>query len=323
MKDELKYIVEIINMSEKLPAYDFNFNSDVRKVYCIVYDDESLKKSIERETLLDANRIYSIDYALKNYIENNQVAVNLANEYINKIENYHSRNWLKNDLVKYAIGLNEIEIAEKVTSEIPDDDNSSTQYLAHRHILEFYASKGDIENFKIKTKPSKLAKFPRLGIESYKYKLIEGYAKNNGLEKAFNLITDKYFEKTDSISILKWTAHLLNLSEINKILINHPRVEIDSRNAKAELYVLHYREKDAGDISKSDFENTLNEVLKVNKDTKHGDLRLRDSLLIDLGASTLNKTQALECKKNIISPISKRELNYVINFNVENKKYIS
>lgn len=57
------------NNTEKFSAKEFDFNSDVRKVYCLIYGEDSLKKAIEREHLLESNRIYSIDYALKTTLE--------------------------------------------------------------------------------------------------------------------------------------------------------------------------------------------------------------------------------------------------------------
>ena len=323
MEEELKYIIQIINNSENFSAKEFNYNSEVRKVYCLIYDENSLIKTIERETLLESNRIYSIDYALKSYIEKNKVDVDLANKYINKINNYYTRNWLKIDLVKQATEQNNIEVAEKITSEIPDEDSGPGQYLAHRHIFEYYASIGDFENFKSKTKQSKLGKFPRYGIEAYKYKLIEGIAKKDGIRKAFETIEHKYFDKTPSIGIIRWTAHKLSIEEIDNYLNEYPRILTETITAKADLYVLHFRENGYVAIPEDIFEKTLTEILKSDKDAKCGDLRCRDALLIDLGASTLYKKQALECKKHIVSPIAKRELNYSIKHKEEEKKYIS
>lgn len=323
MEQELEYIIQIINYSENFSAKEFNFNSEVRKVYCLIYDENSLLEAIERETLLEANRIYYIDHALKSFIEKNKIAIELANKYINEIQNYYTRNWLKIDLVKQAVDESNIELAEQISSEIPDEESGPGQYLAHRNILEYYASIGDIENFKNKIKKSKLGKFPRYGIETWKYKLIEGIAKKNGIDNAFNIIEEKYFEKTSAIAILRWAAHKLSIEEIESYLNKYPRILAKNETARAELYVLHFREQDNKAIPQNIFDKTLNEILKVDKDAKWGDLRFRDSLLIDLGASTLYKDQAIECKKHIVSPRAKRELNYSIKYKMENKKYIS
>ena len=296
MEQELKYIIQIINNTENFSAKEFNFNSEVRKVYCLIYDENSLLKAIERETLIESNRIYSIDYALKNFIEKNKIDIKLANKYVNQIQNFYTRNWLKIDLVKQSTEQKNIKIAEQITSEIPDEDSGPGQYLAHRHILEYYASVGDIRNFISKTKQSKLGKFPRYGIEAYKYKLIEGIAKKDGIHKAFEIIEDKYFEKTSSISILRWKAHELSIEEIDNYLKIYPRILNETSTAKADLYVLHFREQGYVAIPQEVFEKTLTEILKTDKDAKCGDLRCRDALLIDLGASTLYKKQALECK---------------------------
>ncbi len=322
-EEKLNFLVATINSTDKISAYEFNFNSDVRKAYCLMYSEEVMLKQLEKEQPNNYNKFCSLDYTLKNFIETNNIEIRLANSYINKIENYYTRNWRKIDLVKYATQQAEIEIAEQITSEIPDEDSGPGQYLAHRHILEYYASIGDIKNFKSKTKPSKLGKYPRYGIEAYKYKLIEGIAKRDGIIKTFEIIEDKYFEKTPSIGILRWSAHLLTINEIDEYLKVYPRVLNETNTARADLYVLHFREQSDVALPQDIFDKTLTEVLKTDKDAKCGDLRCRDALLIDLGASTLYEKQALECKKHIVSPIAKRELNYAIQHKRERKKYIS
>jgi hypothetical protein len=288
-----------------------------------VSDETTLEKAIEREQPNNYNKFCSLTEMLMRYIETKIIDLELANNYINKINDYYARNWQKIDLVKYAVGRDNIEMAEKIMAEIPDEDNGPAQYVAQRHVLEHYAKIGDVKHFKEKIKPSKLGKFPRYRIEAYKYKLIEGYSRRNGIAEAFTLLEDKYFEGTAAISALRCFAHTLTLDEIDEYLQSYPRVVNETVSAKADLYVLHFREQRPIEITQADFERTLVEILKLDKDAKAGDMRYRDSLLLDLGSSTVNKKQALECKKHIISPSVKRELNYGIKYFEENNKYIS
>lgn len=317
------FFIKTINATEKLSSYDFNFNEDVRKAFLLVSDEQTLQKELDREKPNNYNKICNLDYMLTWYVKSNNLDLELTNTFINKIENYYTKNWRKIDLVRYSLEQENLDLAEKITAEIPDEDSGPAQYVAHRHILEYFAQKGDLLRFKDRTKPSKLGKFPRYGIESYKYKLIEGYARINGVVKAFELLEDKYFEKTASISILRSTAHKLTLDEIDSYLQIYPRVLKETESAKADLYVLHYREQKPIEIKQSDFDRILIEVLKTDKDTKCGDMRCRDGLLLDLGSSTLNRKQALECKKFIVSPSVKRDLNFGIKYYDDNKKYIS
>ncbi|MEA5462085.1 hypothetical protein VB796_23680 [Arcicella sp. LKC2W] len=319
----LNFFVKTINATDKLSSFDFNINEDVRTAFLLISDETSLQKALERELPNNYNKFCFLESMLMSYIETKAIDLELANNLINKIENYYTKNWRKIELVKYSIDQDNLSLAEKITAEIPDEDSGPARYVAHRHILEYFAKKGDILRFKERTKPSKLGKFPRYGIEAYKYKLIEGYANTNGVAKAFGLLEDKYFEKTASISVLRCTAHKLSLDEIDSYLQVYPRVLEETESAKADLYVLHYREQRPIKIMQSDFERTLIEVLKTDKDIKCGDMRCRDGLLLDLGSSTLNRKQALECKKHIVSPSVKRELNFGIKYYDDNKKYIS
>ncbi len=315
--------INTINATEEISSVEFNYNESVRKAFLLVSDNVSLQKAIQRELPHNYNKFCSLISLLMRFIETKKLDLEVANHYINKLEKYYTKYWQKIELVRQAVERNNLELAEKITSEIPDEDSGPAQYVAHRHILEHYAKIGDIEHFKEKIKPSKLGKFPRYGIEAYKYKLIEGYSRRNGIIEAFSLLEDKYFEKTASISALRCFAKTLTLDEIDKYLQTYPRVLSETISARADLYVLHFREQRPIGISKENFEKTLIEILKQNKDVKFGDLRYRDSLLLDLGSSTTNKKQALECKKNIISPKVKTELNYGIKYYEDNKIYIS
>lgn len=319
----LDFFVQTINSTENLSTIEFNVNSDVRKAFLLVSDEAELHKAIERELPNNYNKFCSITGMLMRYINTKSIDLELANNYLNRIDNYYTKNWEKIDLVRYSLEQSNLELAEKITAEIPDEDSGPAQYVAHRHFLEHYAKNGNIEQFKKKIKPSKLGKFPRFGIEAYKYKLIEGYSRKKGIENAFKILEDKFFEKTHSISALRCFAHLLTLEEIDKYLNLYPRVLNETVSSKADLYVLHFREQSPIEIISAEFEKTLAEILKVENDVKFGDLRLRDSLLCDLGSSTLIKNQALECKKHIISPIVKRELNFGIKYYEDEKKYIS
>lgn len=318
----IDFFVQTINSTEELSSIEFNINEDVREAFLLVSDKATLQKEIERELPNNYNKFCSLTGMLMRYIDTQVTDLELANNCINKIDNYHTRSWQKIDLVRYAVERDNILLAEKITAQIPDEDSGSAQYLAQRHILEYYAKIGDIEHFKEKVKPSKLGKFPRYGIEAYKFKLMEGYTRRNGIEKAFSLLEDKYFEKTASISALRCRAHTLTLNEIDNYLQSYPRVLNETVSAKADLYVLHFITQQPVEIKQVDFERTLMEILKQDKDEKMGDMRYRDSLLLDLGSSTTNKKQALECKKHIISPIVKRELNYGIKHYEENNRYI-
>jgi hypothetical protein len=319
---QLEFIVSTINSTEEISNFEFNFNDDVRKVFLLVYKQDDLKRNLEREHPNYCNKFCNLDSILLTFIEKNNVELGLANDYLNKIGNNSTRNWEKIDLVKLSIEQNKIEIAERITSEIPDGDSGASQYVAHRHFLNYYASIGDVENFKKKTKQSKLGRFPRYGIEAYKSNLLEGYAKNYGIHKAFELANEKYFENTNTFGIIYRNAHLISIKEIDNLIIQYSRA-FQNEDTKAWLYVAHFKEKGRVNIPEKEYEMTLNEILKIDKTDKCGDIRCRDILVMDLCYTTLNKKQALELKKLLISPKLKSEFNSYIKQQTEENKYIS
>ena len=320
--EQLDFIVSTLNSSEEISNFEFNFNDNVKKAFLLVYNQEVLKRNLEREHPHYYNKFCYLDEILMTFFKNHNIDFRIANEYLNKIENVSTRNWNKIELVKIAIEQNSIDIAEQITSEIPDGDSGPSQYVAHRHFLNYYASIGDVENFKTKTKPSKLGKFPRYGIEAYKSNLLEGYAKNYSIHKAFELANEKYFENTNTFGIIYRNAHLISIQEIDDLLKQYPRA-YQNEDAKAWLYVAHFKEQGRVTIPQNEYEITLNEILKVDKTDKCGDIRCRDILIMDLCYTTLNISQALELKKHLVSPKLKTEFNLYIKQQTDENKYIS
>ncbi|MFZ6012909.1 MAG: hypothetical protein ACOYXT_21365 [Bacteroidota bacterium] len=183
-------------------------------------------------------------------------------------------------------------------------------------MLKHYAEIGNDGEFKKRLKLAKPAKSPRNEISGLKGLLIENYSRKNGFEKALELCNDKIFGQEFLIAGIRWSAHLMDLDKIDQILIDYP--VINKETTKADLYVLHFFNQKPVMINDNDFSRILNEVLRIDKDIKAGDIRLRDSMLWDLGGSTLKKSQTLECRKNIISPLVKRELSCYLDYNKDN-----
>lgn len=321
IEEQLEYLVITLNLVEDCTTLEFNFREDVRKAFLLVYDQDFLQKSLQREHPNYYNKFCNMDSLLMAFIKKNNISLNIANEYLNKIENSPTRNWKKIELVRIAITQNQIEMAELIASEIPDENNSSIQYFAQRHILEYFASVGDVENFKKKIKPSKLGKQPRYGIENYKSKLLEGYAKKEGIHLAFDLAKEKYFENTAVLGIIRETAHTISMEEIDKLLEKYPFIEEQSQNARAWIYVAHFNNQRKATIPQNEFELTLNEILKEDRTAKCGDIRCIDCLLMDLFYATNNKSQAIEIKKHLVSPKLKSEFNAYVKRQTEGNKW--
>jgi len=310
--EKLGLLTDTINLTEKLNGEEFNKNSDALNTFKVVYGEEHLNHTLSEKQDLHLNRFYYPDWIFQKLVEENNIKTVEANAFADKIANRYTKDWLKIFLIKRAIELFEFDTAEGIINELPDEDKGPSRFVGHRLILKYYAEVGDIDEFKKRIKPSKPGKFPRHEIQSFKFLLVEGYSKKFGYQKGLELCNDKFFEKVSSIAALRWTAHLIGLHEIDQILDNYPKVLVDSPNGRADLFVLHFKEGKVSQISDDDFKRVLNEIMKIDKDIKAGDGRLRDFLLMDFGSSTSNRQQTLECKKLIISPFYKKELNYFL-----------
>lgn len=311
--EKMAFIVATINATEKWEPKQFNSSALVREAYLLLSNNESLKRDLEREYLLIHNNFCNLNFMLIKYLESKNGNLKVANLMIDYLENYYDRNYDKIELVRYALKEKNIELAEEIANEIPDEEEGPGQYLAQRIILEYFAANGDIENFKAKMKSAKLGLFPRYGIDKkYKFELVEGFARKNGIIQALKILEDSFFKNVPAISAIKWTVSSLTIDEIDNYLFENPRIENQTEYAKAQLYTEHFSTNGKVKMELMSFEKVFNEILKIDKNHMCGDYRLRDFLLMNFGASILNKSYAEKCKKNIISPFAKKELNYFI-----------
>jgi hypothetical protein len=316
---KIELLIGLINSTDSLNGEEFNKNKDALDLYKIIYGDDQLKMTLDSKDDLHLNKFYYPDWILKDIIEKNDVALREVNGFFDKVENKYTKNWLKVFLIQRAVDLSELDLAEIIIEELPDEDDGPARYVGHRIILKYYAKSCNIEGFIKRLKLSKPSRFPRNQIGEIKYLLIENYSRKNGFEKALELCNDKNFGHQFSIASIRWTAHLMGLDEIDSILVDYPIIRTSAPNAKADLYVKHFSNQKPFSINDSDFSRAFSEVLKLDKNIKFGDMRLRDYLLMDLGSSTLNATQIKECKKQIISPLTKKELTYHLE-NIKNDK---
>lgn len=309
----VELLIDVINATDKLNGEQFNKNPEAINAYRIVYGETALNQIMSSKTDLHLNRFYLPDWILETFVKEKSISTNNVKSLIENIENKSTKNWIKIFLIERAIDLQEFDLAEILIQELPDEDKGPVRYVGHRKMLKHYAEIGNEVEFKKRLKFSKPAKFPRNEIGGFKGILIENYSRKNGFEKALELCNDKTFGQEFSIAGIRWSAHLMDLDKIDQVLIDYP--VINKENTKADLYVLHFFNQKPVMINENDFSRTLDEVLKVDKDIKAGDIRLRDSMLWDLGASTLKKSQTLECRKNITSPLIKKELTYYLEHN--------
>lgn len=308
--EKVAFIIATINETEFYTPKQFNTSTLVRNAYLLLSDEESLRRDLGKDYLTVHNNFCNLNSMLMKYFEIKTGNLKVASLMINYLENYYDRNYNKIELVRFALKEKDIELAEEIANEIPDEEEGPGQYLAQRIILEYFAANGDIENFKSKMKSAKLGLFPRYGInKKYKFELIEGYARKNGIKQALKLLEEGLFKNVSAISAIKWAVSTLTINEIDEYLFANPRIEEQTDYARAQLYTEHFSTKVDVEIESSTFEKVFSEISKIDKNFKNGDYRLRGFLFMNFGASTLNKSYAEKCKKSIISPFAKKELN--------------
>ena len=303
--NKAELLVKVINDTHKLNAEDFNKHPEAISAFKVIYGEDALNKTMAA-TYLHLNRFYHPEHALETFITERNIPVHKAKALIDTIENESIKNWQKISLIKKCVELQEFNLPEVLIEELPDEDRGPVRYVGHRVMLKHYAETANHAEFKKRLKLAKPGKFPGTETNGFKFILIENYSRKNGIEKTLELCNDKIFGEEFLLAGIRWSVHQMSLDKIDQILIEYPF--INGVNTKADFYVFHFFNQKPVMIDDNDFNRVFNEVLKVDKDIKAGDVRLIDSLLWDLGVSTLKKSQTLECRKNIISPIVKKEL---------------
>lgn len=317
--DKIKLVVGLENLTNDLNGEDFNKNKDALKVYAILYGEDKLKEVLNSKNDLHLNRFYYPDSSLRMIIEKSNLKISEIKENIEEIKNKYARNWLKVFLIEQSVKKDEIDIALNLIDELPDEDVGPVRYVGHRVLLKYFAEKGNVKEFLERLKPSKPSKFPKNHISDYKYILIENYSKQYGFKRGLELCKQKEFGEKFAMASVKWNSHQISLEQIDKLIENYPEILASNADAKPDLYVKHFYNQKPTGITESDFLKTTEEILKVNKDVKVGDIRFRDHLFWDLGSSTEDLKQVMECRKQINSPKIKKELSYHI-VNIKQKK---
>ena len=213
-------------------------------------------------------------------------------------------------LIKLSLSRGELNLALGFAEEQP----SESKHFGYREILDFYAENAQLKEFKKYLKLSKPGKAPRNTISDSKSKFIANYSQANGIEKGIEILREKIFGWKYCKSVIENRAEQFTLKEIDQLLIKHPEFYEQDEYIKQYLYVQHYSNQISSVpiIEEKEFVQLIELIMGMDKKVRFGDGRYRDGLLCDLGASVNNLNQIKECKKNIIDPFYKRELNYHI-----------
>jgi hypothetical protein len=317
--EKIGLLVETINKTVNLLGGEFNKNNTALSTYELLYGKEKLQQELKFKNDLDLNPFYDPAWVIKTIIDENKIDLLEVNNIINKIEQSSVLNWTIIFLIEKAVERGDLIMAKDLILNLPDEKDGPARYQGERLILRYYAANNDLVGFKESLKKSKPNSWPKNDVIDSKKIMIENYSRVNDFNAGIELCKTKIFGSKFSLDTLQWKVPGISLNQIAEILESNSIYTDFEPNIKAILFVKHFNSRQLT-IHEKDFQLTLNEIMKVDVSIKFGDGRLRDGLLCDLGSSTLNHNQILECKKHIKANFYKRELNSHIS-NIEGKIY--
>lgn len=311
MDEILDVLTKAINSTEKLFGDQFNKHPDALYAYEVVFGKNELEEILASKNNLAYNAFYSASGCFERQVKIREIPTKTVKFYIDQIIHQTRRNHMLLSLMETALKRNEVEEAIGFINDIVED-KFEIKYHGYRHLLNYYASTGNLMEFKKCLKLAKPAKSPKQGVITAKFRFISNYADKNGTEKAIELLKDKAFGTKFCLATIEDHAHKFTIKQIDELLQKYPLFLEHDEFSKPWIYVRHFSNKKPVSINADKFEVTLSEILKVDKDLKRGDGRYRDYMLFDLGSSVEQLDQINTCKKNIIAPFYKSELNYHI-----------
>lgn len=318
--EKISKVINILNSTKNLSASEYNKDKSVLKIFTLLYNSDELNEILKSKDDLEYNKFDYLSSVLRHVTSQEYVELStLLKEYL-KIEDFNERNGALFFLIKLAVERDDISFAEKIIESLSEKVDLPRKYLGHRIILKYYANLGNHKSFIERLKKSEPSRFPRNDISEYKSLLVESYTKKYGLDQGLELCKDKLFGSKFATATIFWNASNLTLDEIMELNLKYPIFKLAKPFFEAEMIVHHFWDQRFIQINDEEFEFALNEVLKIDKNIKDGNVRVRDNLLYSLGISTLSKAQIDKCKKNIVAPFFKKELNYHLR-NIKEDKY--
>ena len=310
-ESNIELLVKAINSTENLNGEEFNKHPDALNAYIQMFGKDKYEEVVNSKRYAVYNKFYSPEWCFEKEIENKGIPSIEVKDYIDKIIPQPRKNYMLIYLIKLALGRNELNLALSFIDSLSEED-FEIKYVGHRQILNYHAENSNLTEFKKYLKLSKPGKSPRNNITISKSKFISNYSRVNGIDKGIELLNSKIFGWKYCNSIIENVAHKLTLKRINEILDQYPEFEEQDQFIRQCFYVHHFANQKPTTISKNEFHVLIEEVMKIDKSIKSGDGRLRDYWLYDIGSTVEDFEQIKVCKRNIISPFYKRELNYQI-----------
>lgn len=212
--------------------------------------------------------------------------------------------------LEYLTAQDEIDFANEVVESLKDIDSGrtkDTRSLGHRKILDYYAGKADFTNFSKTLKLCEPAK-ERRNLDRIKWNFIANYAESNNLEDTLKIVKHKVFGKRFIFGALEPMTKKVSYRSMKNTLDSHEFLkELDSPT-KIQLIAETFYENSKTKYNLKDFDEIFEQIFNLDPKIRHGDYKLRDYLLMQIGRNLNERDLVMKCKKAIKNPRIKREL---------------
>jgi hypothetical protein len=232
--------------------------------------------------------------------------------YAEKIEDAIIYNHVLKHIIENLVRLSDIERALAFTLKFhpthifKDEDNL---YMGYRIIAGHHARRGEsAEFFKLLKRCAPSSERYEMGL--LKAELIEGVCRKDGIEAAMAVcgrqsIGEKYY-----FDALRVHAENGEYAQLKEFFAEYPQLKQPESETELNILAAACMEaRDKGMPVADDFEELFKRAIEVNPRLKWGDVRLRDSILLDLGmAYRDDRERKTRCRKAIKNNWLKKEL---------------
>ncbi|MBS0646985.1 MAG: hypothetical protein JSR97_10420 [Verrucomicrobia bacterium] len=306
---KIELLLKGLNISKDFEYFDSSLDSALEDVYGQLCGEEELEIA---KNMNGYPKRYHTTWAwpLRNTFDESGYSNQKIAEIIKKVISQRHKDFLHLYLIEKSLKDGDIELAKELLMELPVEGDYSVRANGYLHLLKHYASLGDIENFNNTLKLCN--KKQRQDIFHAKAILINSLSRIKGFDYTFQIVSKKDYGEKFYFALLEPLATSYEVEDFEKLFVSQPAFHNIHMGMRINLYVKSLVEKQKLAFSEERFNKVFDLVMTIDPKEKGGDWRLRDIYLFDMAVSCGNLEVIEKCKKNLISPKVKKELNAYI-----------
>ena len=300
---KIEELISTLNKAESglgYSAYE-KYDNLLQSKYKAIYGEDRLKAEIDKHYFPKQYHTCWINL-IKTELINGNFNEQDYFTYTNLVESSSKRYYLILDLIKHQLNeFNNIKYAEKAIQDLPELGGENCQYRGYRLLMNHYAKKGIIDEFKKALKKANGRKSPKHEIDGAKIILLKAIYDNDGYESAKKFLANKIMKKEFLIHLMMHMSKNLTLDEVDKLIEKNSQMHEFHHNIKSCLYVESARASLKLKFDQSTFDRVFEQLETMERYT-------RDTYLFDLAGTTNNVNLIDKCMKLIHTPIYKKEI---------------